>query len=89
MLGLVSPALDPARSLPVLLKETEIPKKDFFTGAHRAPVKKGEKVGSVTYSIDGMLLAEYPVYAAETIEKIDYGWCMEQVAERLFCHASV
>ena len=89
-LGLVSPALDPARSLPVLLKETEIPKKDIFLPELiEAPVKKGEKVGSVTYSIDGMLLAEYPVYAAETIEKIDYGWCIEQVAERLFCHASV
>ena len=68
----------------------EIPKKDIFLPELiEAPVKKGEKVGSVTYSIDGMLLAEYPVYAAETIEKIDYGWCMEQVAERLFCHASV
>ena len=89
-LTLVSPALDPARSLPVLLKETEIPKKDIFLPELiEAPVKKGEKVGSVTYSIDGILLAEYPVYAAETIEKIDYGWCMEQVAERLFCHASV
>ena len=89
-LTLVSPALDPARSLPVLLKETEIPKKDIFLPELiEAPVKKGEKVGSVTYSIGGMLLAEYPVYAAETIEKIDYGWCMEQVAERLFCHASV
>lgn len=89
-LSLVSPALDPARSLPVLLKETEIPKKDIFLPELiEAPVKKGEKVGSVTYSIDGILLAEYPFYAAETIEKIDYGWCMEQVAERLFCHASV
>ena len=89
-LTLVSPALDPARSLPVLLKETEIPKKDIFLPELiEAPVKKGEKVGSVTYSIDRMLLAEYPIYAAETIEKIDYGWCMEQVAERLFCHASV
>ena len=29
-LGLVSPALDPARSRPVLVKETEIPKKDIF-----------------------------------------------------------
>lgn len=89
-LSLVSPALDPARSLPVLLKETEIPKKDIFLPEFiEAPVKKGEKVGSVTYSMDGILLAEYPVYAAETIEKIDYRWCMEQVAERLFCHASV
>ena len=89
-LTLVSPALDPARSLPVLLKETEIPKKDIFLPELiEAPVKKGEKVGSMTYSIDGILLAEYPVHAAETIEKIDYGWCMEQVAERPSCHASV
>lgn len=43
-LSLVSPALDPARSLPVLLKETEIPKKDiFFTGAHRSPGKERRK----------------------------------------------
>ena len=89
-LTLTSPALDPARSLPALLKETEIPVKDIFLPELlKAPVKKGEKVGSVTYSIDGILLAEYPVYAAETIEKIDYGWCMEKVAERLFCHSSV
>ena len=88
--SLTSPALDPARSLPALLKETEIPEKDIFLPELlKAPVKKGEKVGSVTYSIDGILLAEYPVYAAETIEKIDYGWCMEKVAERLFCHSSV
>ncbi|RHV97486.1 D-alanyl-D-alanine carboxypeptidase [Blautia sp. OF09-25XD] len=89
-LTLTSPVLDPARSLPALLKETEIPEKDIFLPELlKAPVKKGEKVGSVTYSIDGILLAEYPVYAAETIEKIDYGWCMEKVAERLFCHSSV
>ena len=45
-LGLVSPALDPARSLPVHLKETEIPKKDIFLTEHNeAPVNKGEKVG--------------------------------------------
>ena len=89
-LTLTSPVLDPARSLPVLLEETEIPEKDIFLpGLLKAPGKKGEKVGSVTYSIDGILLAEYPVYAAETIEKIDYGWCMEKVAERLFCHSSV
>ena len=69
-LTLVSPALDPARSLPVLLKETEITEKDIFLPELiEAPVKKGEKVGSMTYSIDGILLAEYPVYAAETIRK--------------------
>lgn len=89
-LSLTSPALDASRSLPVLLKESEQPKKDIFLPElMKAPVKKGEKIGSVTYSIDGIVLAEYPVYAAETIEKIDYGWCMEKVAERLFCHASV
>ena len=47
-LTLVSPALDPARSFPVLLKETEIPKKDhFFTGRLEGPGKKRGKVGGV------------------------------------------
>lgn len=36
-LTLVSPALDPARSLPVLLKETEIPKKTFFYRSSSKP----------------------------------------------------
>ena len=89
-LTLTSPALDPARSLPVLLKESEMPEKDIFLPELvEAPVKKGEKIGSVMYAIDGIVLAEYPVYAAETIEKITYRWCMEKVAERLFCHISV
>ena len=89
-LTLTSPALDPARSLPVLLKESEMPEKDIFLPELvEAPVKKGEKIGSVMYSIDGIVLAEYPVYAAETIEKITYRWCMEKVAERLFCHIPV
>ena len=70
-LTLVSPALDPARSLPVLLKETEIPKKDIFLPELiEAPVKKGEKVGSVTYSIDGMLLAEYQIGRASCRERV-------------------
>ena len=89
-LALTSPALDPARSLPVLLKESEMPEKDIFLPELiEAPVKKGEKIGSIMYSIDGIVLAEYPVYAAETIEKITYRWCMEKVAERLFCHSPV
>ena len=89
-LTLTSPALDPARSLPVLLKESEMPEKDIFLPELvEAPVKKGEKIGSVMYAIDGIVLAEYPVYAAETIEKITYRWCMEKVAERLFCHIPV
>lgn len=86
----LSPALEKDRSLPVLLKESEVPEKDIFLPERlKAPVKKGEKIGSVTYSIDGMVLAEYPVYAARTIEKIDYGWCFQKTVQRLFCHTFV
>ena len=42
-LGLVSPALDPARSLPVLLKDRNTEKRHFFTGAHRSPGKERRK----------------------------------------------
>ncbi len=41
-----------------------------------APVKEGEPVGSVKYSIDGKLLAVYPVYAKNSVNKKDYLWSL-------------
>lgn len=51
-LTLTSPALDPARSLPALLKETEIPEKDIFLPELlKAPVKERRK-GRFGYVFD-------------------------------------
>lgn len=37
-----------------------------------APVQSGEIMGRLTYSIDGKVIAETPIYATYTVEKADY-----------------
>ena len=41
-----------------------------------APVHEGQEVGQASYYINDEQVAAYPIYAAETVEKIDYGWCL-------------
>lgn len=52
-----------------------------------APVKAGTRVGTVTYSLGGTVLAEYPVTVSESIEKIDYLFCLKR-AVREFLRVS-
>ena len=47
-----------------------------------APVKSGEQVGEVVYTMEGQQIAVYPVYTAEAVEKIDFSWCLEQITSR-------
>ena len=43
-----------------------------------APVHEGQEVGQASYYINDEQVAAYPIYAAETVEKIDYGWCLRR-----------
>ena len=43
-----------------------------------APVHEGQEVGQASYYINDEKVAAYPIYAAETVEKIDYGWCLRR-----------
>lgn len=43
-----------------------------------APVKAGQQVGKLLYSLDGGVIYSEPVYAAETVEKMDLWWCAKQ-----------
>ena len=43
---------------------------------------EGEQVGEVIYTLEGEEIASYPVYTGERVEKIDFSWCLEQVADR-------
>lgn len=68
------------KSLEILMKEgeqaeiqTEIP------DAVQAPLRKGTEVGRISYLVDGVVIRTYPVYAAETIEKLTPGWCMKKI----------
>ena len=43
-----------------------------------APVHEGQEVGQASYYINDEQVAAYPIYAADTVEKIDYGWCLRR-----------
>ena len=46
-----------------------------------APIKAGQQVGKITYLVDGKILAEVPISAAVTCERITF-W---QLLQRLVC----
>ena len=41
-------------------------------------INEGQEVGQASYYINDEQVAAYPIYAAETVEKIDYGWCLRR-----------
>ena len=47
-----------------------------------APVGEGETVGSIKYWMGNELLAQYEVYTAGNVEKIDYRWCLSFVLQK-------
>ncbi len=46
-----------------------------------APVKKGQIVGEVTYSLNGEIIATYPIVTVNAIKEKNFAWNMEKVWE--------
>lgn len=65
----------------LLRKDEKVMVKARVTDFLEAPVKKGARVGAVTYYLNGEAFYEIPVIAAEDIEKISYKWCLNKVFE--------
>lgn len=77
------------RTLRLLLgKEEQVEVSYRLPETLEAPVKAGQEVGSAVYSLNGEILAEYPLYAVSGAEKIDYLWCLEKLWERYCCRTS-
>ncbi len=69
--------------LRVLTKDSDIiDVKYLLPEALRAPVKKGEKIGSVIYSLNGETVKEDPVVAVEAVEKQTPVWYVEYIFRR-------
>ncbi len=49
-----------------------------------APVKQGMVVGNVRYLVDGTAYKTEQIVTVESVEKIDFNWCVEQILQR-FC----
>ena len=68
------------QTLPVLLGPEESVKV-VYEGKRQiaAPVKKGTEVGRLRYVLGDLVLAEYPVYTANSVEACDFSWCFTRV----------
>lgn len=49
-----------------------------------APVRKGQTLGSITFSKNGQALASVPIYAAEDVERIGYGEIVRRILTNIF-----
>lgn len=47
-----------------------------------APVSEGQVVGTVTYSVGDVVYKTEQIVTCESIEKIDFSWCAEQILSR-------
>ena len=67
------------QTLLMLLRADEKPDIRYeYPTELEAPVHEGQEVGQASYYINDEQVAAYPIYAAETVEKIDYGWCLRR-----------
>lgn len=47
-----------------------------------APVREGQIVGTVTYSVGDVVYKTDHIVTCNSVEKIDFSWCMEQILSR-------
>lgn len=48
----------------------------------QAPVRAGTVVGNIFYSVDGQIYLTETIVTADSVEAIDFRWCLQQVWER-------
>ena len=57
----------------------EIQRKIEYKSHLKAPIKEGEPIGRVIYELDGKIISEIPILAAQTIEKAQYTDCLQKL----------
>ncbi|MCM1388332.1 MAG: D-alanyl-D-alanine carboxypeptidase [Bacillus sp. (in: Bacteria)] len=71
---------DAPQSLPYLLCARDVVEvKTSLVKTLKAPVHAGEKVGEVSYYLNGELLQAYPVISMEEVEAIDYRFILQYI----------
>ena len=69
----------------MLLKEDEEIEVNFRQlKILEAPIEKGTVVGYVTYSVQEVVYRVEDIIVTESVEKITFRWCLEEIAERFF-----
>lgn len=69
-----------------LMKESEkIERTEDFPEEITAPVKTGDQLGEIVYTVDGKIMAVYPVFAAEDVEKRTFKVCLSYTGKMFLC----
>lgn len=66
----------------LLSGEDEVKVRVTIPAALKAPVEAGERVGEITYLLNGEVIRVFPVIAAFGAGEKDYRWCLERIWEK-------
>lgn len=78
-----SMAEDREKTLKLLLADDEkVTVKTSIPDKIEAPVKKGQKIGAVTYWLNNRPVKEYPVYLTEGTQRLTVIWCLKNLVTR-------
>lgn len=71
------------QSVPLLLKDEEQAEvRVEIEETLEAPVRQGEVIGYVTYYLDHEIVKRYPVCVLREVDKKNFLWCFQKLAER-------
>lgn len=69
-----------------LLRDDEkIEIKTTYEETLTAPLRVGDSVGKISYSLNGNILKEYQIIVAEHVEECSIAWVLGKIAEMYFC----
>lgn len=70
------------QTLTPLLRRGEQPEIRYeYPGCLTAPVRSGQPVGRVIYSLSGETIAEYPIVTSRDVDAISLPWCLSRCLE--------
>lgn len=69
----------------ILMRNNEsVNRQLFIKKSLNAPIKAGEQVGQISFSLNGNTVLTCPVNAEEDIQRLTYQWCMKYVFYNFF-----
>ena len=67
----------------LLRKDEEVKVRAEVDKELKAPVQKGQKVGAVSYLLNGEVIRSYDVVALETVKERDLAWCFQEALQQI------
>lgn len=76
-------AAEQTEKLGLLLREDEQIQVEYsWEKSLVAPVERGTKIGNICYIVDDMVYLTADIVTAQSVDQIDFEWCLEQILKR-------